>query len=147
MRRAALLALLACAPAAAQEKPLSLDALYDPASRVDFTGTAPRTLAWLGEDRLHWAKTDPRTRLTEHIVIDARSGARTPLFSADALEAALALLPGVTAADARERAREKKYVLDPQGRLLVLEAGGDLHVFTFAGARLARLTTATGTEE
>ena len=77
MRRAALLILLACAVAAgasAQDKPLSLDALYHPEARVDFTGTAPRSLTWLDERRLHWPRTDPRTRRTEHFVIDADTG-------------------------------------------------------------------------
>ena len=58
MRSAAVFALLACAPAAAQDKPLTLDILYDPAGKVDFAGTAPRGLTWLDEGRLQWPKTD-----------------------------------------------------------------------------------------
>jgi len=147
MRSAALIVLLACAPAAAQDKSLSLDVLYDPASKVDFSGTAPRGLTWLDEARLHWPKTDPRTGLTEHLVIDADSGATHALFSAAALEDALARIAGVTAASARTLARQKKYVLDRQARALVLPAGGDLYVFTIATSGLSRLTKAPGTEE
>ena len=150
MRRAALLALLAgaaAAPAGAQDKALSLDALYHPETRVDFTGTAPRGLTWLDEERLHWAKTDPRTRRTEHFAIDPGTGARTPLFSADALERELLLIPGIDSETAADLARRKTYAMDKGGRSLVVEAGGDLHVLTFATGRLARLTTAAGKEE
>ena len=147
MRRAALFFLFACAPAAAQDKPLSLDVLYDPATRVDFTGPAPRALTWLDESRLHWAKTDPVTRLTDHLVIDPDSGARRPLFPAATLERALLRIPGVGSDRARKLAREKKYAMDTAGRAFVLEAGGDLYVFTFATGHLARLTSAAGKEE
>src|SRR5687768_4663733 len=150
MRRAAFLALLACAAAsaaAAQDKALSLDVLYDPVHKVDFTGTAPRSLAWLDEQRLHWPKTDPLTRRTEHFVIDPETGSRAPLFSADVLERELLRLPGVSSATAHKLARKKTYAMDKGGRSLVLEAGGDLYVFTFATGRLARLTSAPGKEE
>jgi dipeptidyl-peptidase-4 len=154
MRRAAVILLLTCAPAAAQDaqtagasKPLSLDVLYDPATRVDFTGAAPRALAWLDESRIHWANTDPVTRLTEHVVIDPESGARRPLFSSETLERALLRIPGVGSEDARKRAREKRYAMDAAGRAFVLEAGGDLHVFTLATGNLARLTSTAGKEE
>jgi dipeptidyl-peptidase-4 len=153
MRPAALFLLLACAPAAAQEarpaarKLLTLDVLYDPEGKVDFAGTAPRGLTWLDESRLHWARKDPRTQLTEHFVIDADTGATRPLFDPSRLEAALARIAGVTTARARELAREKKYVLDKAGRAIVLEAGGDLYRFELAESRLTRLTTAPGKEE
>jgi dipeptidyl-peptidase-4 len=154
MRSALLLALIVCAPAAAQDaqtagasKPLTLDFLYDPASKRDFAGTAPRGMTWLDEGRLQWARTDPTSRLTEHFVIDADTGATRRLFDPAALEAALARVAGVTADKARRLAHEKKYVLDKDARLLVLEAGGDLHLFDLAGARLTRLTTAAGKEE
>jgi dipeptidyl-peptidase-4 len=154
MRSAAVFALLLCAPAAAQDaqtagagKPLSLDVLYDPASKVDFAGTAPRGLTWLDETRLHWPKTDPKSQLTDHFVIDADTGVTRPLFDPAVLEASLARVPGVTADQARDLAREKSYVLDKDARFLVLEAGGDLHRFELASSRLTRLTTAAGKEE
>ena len=37
--------------AAAQQKLLSLDDLYDPQKRVDFTGTVPTGLVWLDDQR------------------------------------------------------------------------------------------------
>lgn len=154
MRSAALVALLACVPAAAQDaqtagasRPLSLDVLYDPATKLDFAGTAPRGLTWLDEGRLLWPKTDPTSKLTEHFVIDADTGATRPLFEPAALEGALARVAGVTADKARSLAREKTYALDKDARSLVLEAGGDLYRFELASARLTRLTTAAGKEE
>src|SRR5688572_746479 len=112
MRSAAVAILLVCAPAAAQDKPLSLDVLYHPDRKVDFAGTAPRGLTWLDERRLHWPRKDHRTELTEHFVIDADSGERRALFDPAALQAALARVPGVDAEKARELARQKAYVLD-----------------------------------
>ena len=147
MRSAVLFALLVCAPAAAQDKPLTLDVLYHPEQKLDFAGTAPKGLTWLDERRMHWARTDPKSKETEHIVIDADTGARRPLFDPALLEASLVRVAGLTAADARSLAREKKYVLDGKGRRLVLPAGGDLHVLDLETARLTRLTTAAGEEE
>src|SRR4051812_3308924 len=152
MRASAYLVLLLCVPAAAQEpararKDLSLDALYDPATMVDFAGTAPRGVTWLDETRLLWPKTDPRTKLTEQVVIDARTGARRPLFDPEALEHALARIPGVTPDKARKLAREKSYTLDRAARSLVLEAGGDLYRLDLGSGALSRLTTAAGKEE
>jgi len=147
MRSAALFVLLACAPAAAQDKALTLDVLFDPESKADFAGTTPRGLTWLDDARLHWAKTDPKTKLTEHFVIDGDTGATRPLFDPARLEAALARVAGVTAGKARDLARAKQYVLDKAGRAFVLEAGGDLHRFDLASARLTRLTTGAGKEE
>ena len=147
MRFPALLALLVCVPAAAQEKPLSLDVLYDPTAMVDFAGSAPRGLTWLDEARLHWAKTDPKSKLTAHLVIDAATGAERPLFDPVALEASLMRIAGVTVEKARALARAKSYVLDRDARALVLEAGDDLYRFDLATGALTRLTTAAGKEE
>ncbi len=152
MRSPALLVLLLCVPAAADDvadarKLLSLDVIYDPAAMVDFAGTAPRNVTWLDETRLWWPKTDPKTKLTEHFVIDAATGVRRPLFDPAVLEAALLRIPGVTAEKARTAAREKSYALDRAARSLVLEAGGDLYRMDLATSALTRVTSAAGREE
>src|SRR3989442_1188716 len=81
--------------AAAQQRLLTIDDIYDPATRINFSGSAPVDLSWI--DGTHYAQ--PRTAgggLT-WMSVDAVSGNERPLFDAAKMEAALARLPGVQA--------------------------------------------------
>ena len=86
----ALLLLLAPLPAAAQppardaRKDLTIADIFDPETRVDF-GHPVTGLFWIDDAHYHWPRTDRRTRLTEHLRVDALSGRTEPLFDAGAL--------------------------------------------------------------
>ena len=109
-RALVLILLLAPLPAAAQaparsgQKDLTVADIFDPETRVDFGHAAP-ALTWIDGDHYHWARTDRRSRLTDHLRVDALSGAAEPLFDAGALESALAASAGVARDQARALAR------------------------------------------
>jgi dipeptidyl-peptidase-4 len=128
-------------------KPLTLDDLYDPETKVDASAAVPSGLTWLDDTHYLWPKTDPRTKLTEQLVVEADTGRAVPLFEAGRLESALAALPGLTADEARRLARQKAYVVDPKRTALVAAAGGDLYLFPLAGGPLVRLTRGDGAED
>ena len=48
--------LLTCSAAAAQQKPLTLDDIYDPDRKVDFGGAPATGLAWISDTRFLWPK-------------------------------------------------------------------------------------------
>ena len=113
---------LATAAAAQDRKPLTLDALYDPEKKADFSGAAPRDVTWIDDARYHWTRTDPTTRHAEHFVGDADTGASRPLFDAAWLARELARA-GVSAADAERAARRRTQAMDKAKTQMVVAAG------------------------
>jgi dipeptidyl-peptidase-4 len=133
-------------PARAAQKDLTIADIFDPETRVDFGHPAP-ALRWLDDAHYHWPRTDRRSRLTEHLRVDALTGSVEPLFDAGALEAALAAVPGVAPDQARALARRSSYVMTARQTALLVTAADDLFLFDFRSRTLTRLTTAAGTEE
>ena len=148
LRRLAAAALvLAAAPAYAQaRKPLTLDVLYDPEKKLDFSGTAPRDVTWIDDARYHWTRTDPTTRTTEHFVGDADGGLMRPLFDAAWLQAEL-VRAGVPEADARRAARRRTPAMDKPRSQMIVDAAGDLFRVQFDPPRVTRLTRGPGKDE
>ena len=139
--------LFAASPALAQSgKPLTLDVLYDPEKRLDFSGTAPRDVTWIDDARYHWSRTDPTTRTAEHFVGDADGGVLRPLFDAAWLEGELTRA-GVDAADARRAARRRTPAMDKSRSQMIVDAGGDLFRAEFDPPRVTRLTRGRGKDE
>ena len=130
----------AAAPAAAQERELTLDAIFGPAGRVDFDGDPPRDLEWL-DDR-HYLQPAGRSAAPAGppLKVDAVSGASEPLFDAEALAAALAALPGLDAAEAGRLARRHPHLLNADRTALVLDFANDLYYYPLGGADATRLT-------
>ncbi|HET8645233.1 MAG TPA: DPP IV N-terminal domain-containing protein, partial [Vicinamibacteria bacterium] len=148
-RRAATLFcfLLAAAPAAAQQKALTLDDIYDPVRKVEFGGQPMTGMAWIDDAHFLWPRTDARSDVTEMLKVEAASGRTQPLFDAVRLETTLAALEGVTPEDAKRLARQRSYVMDESRRALVLTVGQDLYHYELLAGRARRLTRAEGNEE
>jgi dipeptidyl-peptidase-4 len=144
---AALAVLLAALPAAAQQKPLTLDDIYDPQKKVDFGGQPMTGLSWINDTHYLWPRTDPASQVTETMKVDALTGRAEPLFDAARLEAALGALEGVTPEDAKRQARQRTYVTDASRSALVLTIGRDLYHYDVLGGRARRITRAEGDEE
>jgi dipeptidyl-peptidase-4 len=150
-RAAGLAAALVLAPAAhAQQKRLTIDDIYDPEKRADFTGNTPNpaTLIWIDDDTYLWPKTDPKApKSAEWLRVRASNGAAEPLFEPRRMEAALERLPGVTREEARRLSRETSYAMNPARTEAAVTAGADLYRYDFAAGTAARLTSAAGKEE
>jgi dipeptidyl-peptidase-4 len=147
-RAALLLALLALAPpSGAQQGRLSLDDIYDPERKVEFGGRPATGLVWLSATDFLWPKTDPKTKTTQFLKVEAASGRAEPFFDAARMEAALARLPGVSRDEAREQARRGTYTMNPRRSAALLDMAGDLYHYEFGSDRAVRLTWAPGDEE
>lgn len=138
-------ALTAVPGAQAPSRSLSIDAIYDPQGRVDFTGAPTTNITWIdSETYLLIARS---ARGLEWRRVNAASGEATPLFDAAKMEAALAELPGVTAERAGRVARSSGVVLNPARTGALLTIDDDLYVHEFASARTTRLTSSPEAEE
>lgn len=148
---AAVLSLAATSTATAQQKLLTLDDLFDPQARVDFTGTVPMGLAWLDDDTYLWPKAPDRAARggpmaamaagVELLKVNALTGETAPFYDAAKMEAALAGIPGVTPEEARRLSRIGRYTMSPARTLALVTIGGDLHAYEFAGGHVTRLTS------
>src|SRR5262249_33864830 len=76
---AAIFATLAVA-AAAQQKPLTIDDIYDPDGRMNFNGSAPSDLSWADPSHFLWPRDAAAGIGVDWLSVDARSGAERPLF-------------------------------------------------------------------
>jgi dipeptidyl-peptidase 4 len=137
-----LCALLLLGPQAAraQQKLLTIDDIYDPAKKVSFSGTAVSGLEWLkdGEHYLHSRKAEGGGALMR---VNARTGAATPFFDAARMEAALAKIQGVSAAEAKTLARQSSYRLNAAQTAVLLNVANDLVYYELNSDDAARLTT------
>lgn len=131
----------------AQQKQLTIDDIYDPEKKVDFTGKPPTKLAWLDDAHYLWPKTDANGKVTELLRVEAATGRTEPFFDAARMEAALGRLPGVKPDEARTLAREESYTMNPARTAVVLAVADDLYRYDLGGTGALRLTKAPGKEE
>jgi len=124
---------------------LTLEAIYDPASRVNFSGVPLPDVEWLDDNRYIVAQRTARG--AEWVKVDAASGKATPLFDTDRLEAAIAAVPNAGRAEARLLARAGDLTLDPTKTAALLEIADDLYVYSFEKNALSRLTSKPGEEQ
>ena len=124
---------------------LTVDDIYSPNRRINFSGSPDTGLTWL----------DPSTYLSrrraangvEWLKVDAASGRTSPLFDAGSMQTALASLPGVSRDEASELARSSDLTLNPARTGALVTIADDLYFYSFAAAKVDRLTTASGEEE
>jgi dipeptidyl-peptidase-4 len=125
----------------AQNKLLTIDDIFDPVKKVNFSGSTP-TIRWL-KDGNHYLLTNEaskrdRPRLQK---VNAATGEAVPFFDAAKMQAAFAALPGVTAADARQLANRGNYNLNPAETAALINWSNDLFYYEFGSDRAIRLTS------
>lgn len=138
---------LVCATATlagAQPRPLTLDDLYDPTRRVNFSGTPTPSLTWIDGGRY----VIPRSTQEgpDWLAVEAATGSTTTLLSAPRLEQAL-LAAGAGAEAARQAARARSLTFDRAAASALLTVGGDLFVYAVGSERALRLTTTSAEEQ
>jgi dipeptidyl-peptidase-4 len=125
--------------AQAQDKLLTVDDIYDPASHVNFGGRTAR-IQWLkdGEHYLQF-KADgggPPALLK----VNAATGEAEPFFDARKMEAALANVAGLSPDDRRQLAHQRTYHLNPAETAALINYANDLFYYEFGSDRALRLT-------
>ena len=131
--------------AQAPQRELTIDVIYDPETRVDFSGAPPTNLRWMDEAK--YVQMRRAGRGVEWIVVDAASGQTSPLFDVARMEDALAALPGMTRETAEEHARSEDLTFNASRTAALLAIDDDLYFYDFSSGRATRLTSAPGTEE
>jgi dipeptidyl-peptidase-4 len=140
----------------AAPKPLTLDALFHPDKKLDFSGGMRSTPVWLddttfvippGARRGSAAANADATTDGRLDRVNAISGKIEPWFDPTPLATALARVPGITADEARRLARPRLPGFNPTRTALVLTVGDDLYYFDVASSRLTRLSSTPGIEE
>jgi dipeptidyl-peptidase-4 len=150
--RAALVLLLAAPVPGALAQPaaprlLTLDDLYHPDQRLDFSGNPPAGLVWTSETHYLWPRTDPKARTTEWLRVEAATGRVEPFFDAARVEAALAAVEGVKPEEAKRIARQRSYAFNEARTAFLVSLAGDLHLYDLATHAVTRLTRTEGAEE
>ena len=137
-RLSILILLLWACPASAQVRPLTLDDLYDPQRRINFSGSAPSGLEWISDTHYVWPRPDGDG--VEWVKVDAASGVTEPLFDAAKMRAAFAALPGLRAEDAEGLPNDRELEMSAARTAALVSLGNDLYYYPFGGDRAFRLT-------
>jgi dipeptidyl-peptidase-4 len=131
---------------AAQSKGLlTVDSIYHPDRRANFSGAPQSDLTWL--DAATYVVFQQSGSRYEWLKIDAASGRTSPLFDADRMETALASLPGVTRTEAGLIARSSELTFNPARSGAVVTIDDDLYFYDVPAAKASRLTSTSGIEE
>src|SRR5918993_5078537 len=127
------------------QRQLTVDAIYHPERRVDFSGVPAPDLTWLDDET--YVTTRGGGRGVEWIRVAADSGSAAPLFDPAQMEAALASVQGVSRDEAARLARSTDLTFDTGRAGVLLTIVDDLYYYDIARRRASRLTTAAGVEE
>jgi dipeptidyl-peptidase 4 len=124
---------------------LTIDDIYSPSRRINFSGSPETSISWL--DSSTYLSRRRGANGVEWIKVDAPSGRTSPLFDAGAMASALASLPGVTRDEATDLARSGDLTLNPARTGALVTIADDLYFYSFASTKAERLTTEPGEEE
>lgn len=131
----------------AQGRTLTLDDLYDPAKRIDFSGGAPAGLEWVSETEYLWPRPVAGGGGVDWMKVTAATGEAVPLFDAARMRAAFDLLPGLGAADVARLPNSRGLQMNPARTAAVVTIGDDLYYYRFGVERAVRLTFDPAAEE
>jgi dipeptidyl-peptidase-4 len=124
---------------------LTVDDIYHPSRRVNFSGTPETAISWL--DASTYLTRRRGTGGAEWLRVDASTGRASPLFDAARMEQALVSLPGVTREEASQLARSSELTFNPARTGALVVIADDLYFYDFDSAKAVRLTTQGGEEE
>jgi dipeptidyl-peptidase-4 len=142
-----LVALFLLLPAAfAQKKQITLDTLYNPDARVYFNGAVQSGFEWLDDTAFIWPKTNEKGDLVEWERFDVNSGKATPLVDPAKVERAL-VDAGVSDTEAKTSARRRTQDFDAKKSTILVDAAGDLFLYSLAKGTAIRLTSTPSREE
>jgi len=135
-----ILLLFVSVPALAQQKLLTVDDIFDPAKRINFSGT-PASPRWL-KDSVHYiVVSKDRNAFPRLLKVNAVTGKSEPFYDAAKMEAAFAALPGVSKDDAHRLANQTSYDLNPGETAALINFANDLFYYEFGSDHAVRLTS------
>jgi len=123
----------------AQNKLLTIDDIFDPQKRVNFSGT-PAVPRWLKDGGHYIVTSKERNAFPRLLKVNAVTGKSEPLYDAAKMQAAFAALPGFSKDDARRLANQSSYQMNPQETAVLINSANDLFYYEFGSDRAIRLT-------
>ena len=124
----------------AQQRTLTVETLYDPGQRIDFDGSYPVGLTWLGDDS-YVDRRSPQDPFESPLVrVETATSERTPIVDVEQFELAIQELNGFTAGDASAIARQHDHVTDAESTAIIFEHASDLYHYNVSEHRIRRLT-------
>jgi dipeptidyl-peptidase-4 len=127
------------------QRTLTIDLIYDPQARINFSGTPAPPITWL--DANSYRTTRRGERGVEWVKVDAVSGRATPLFDLFRMENAFAALPGVSRDEAAAVARSNDLTFNALQDTVIATLNSDLYSYNLLAGTAVRLTSAPGEEE
>jgi dipeptidyl-peptidase-4 len=125
----------------AGSKPLTFEALFGPKDKVNFSGSLAPGIEWLDAQRCLMTTTDPATKRTERVVLDAATGETSkPDKRADFADA-IATIPGVARAEAEKLAGSSNAKLDAAREAQLVTRKKDLWIARRGESKALQLTS------
>jgi dipeptidyl-peptidase-4 len=132
--------LILCKPTSAQHKQLTIDDIFDPQLRTNFTGFVP-DITWLPNGREYLLASQSSSGNSALRVVRTDDGADRPLFDVSQMERALDELPGFSTAEASVIARDTSFEFNPTFSAVLFSAHDDLYYYELNRGRVRRLTS------
>jgi len=126
--------------AQAQNKLLTIDDIFDPAKRTNFSGS-PLQPRWLKDGAHYLIVSKDRNAFPRLLKLDAVTGKSEPFYDAAKMQAAFAALPGMSKEDSRSLANRSFYDLNPSETGVLINFSNDLFYYEFGADRAIRLTS------
>ncbi len=134
-----------CVPALAQDKVLTIDDIFDPNKKVNFSGTLPN-IRWMKDGKHYVLTNEAANRNVPRLQkVNAATGEATPLFDAARMEAAFGRLAGLSAADAKQLANRGSFGFNESETAVLINFANDLFYYELGSDKAVRVTH--GTEE
>ena len=137
---AALIILCVFLPAIAQEKVLTIDDIFDPDKKVNFSGTLPN-IRWMKDGKHYLLTNEASNKSVPRLQkVNALTGQASPLFDAARMEAAFAALPGLSAGDAKQLANRGTVDFNPSETAILINFANDLFYYELGSEKAIRIT-------
>jgi dipeptidyl-peptidase 4 len=123
----------------AQEKLLTIDDIFDPAKRVNFSGT-PSNPRWLKDGEHYIVASKDRNASPRLLKVNAVTGKSQPFYDAAKMEAAFDALSGISKETAHRLANQTLYQMNPEETGVLINNANDLFYYEFGSDSAVRLT-------
>ena len=126
---------------------LSIDNIFDPKEKVNFSGTTQSGFVWIDDTTVTWPRTDESGTVVEQVLLDTQTGKQRSLLDPKKLEAAARKIDGVTDDEAKALPLLRTWNFSPDKRSVLISLKNDLYLYALESGSLTRLTSAAGDEE
>jgi dipeptidyl-peptidase-4 len=123
----------------AQNKLLTIEDIYDPAKKVNFSGAVP-TVTWLKDGKHYLLTNGSKANAAKIQKVDAATGEAVSFFDAAKMQAALMTLGGVTEQDAKQLSSRSSYQLNNSETAVLLNWNNDLFYYQLGSDKAFRVT-------